>query len=358
MHARLKPISEQVIVITGASSGIGLATAKEGAQRGARLVLAARSDEDLDSIGGELSSQGAQVETVTADVSSEEDVRRIAQAAISRFGGFDTWVNNAGVGIWGRLSEVSDEDNRRLFETNFWGTVYGSLVAAEHLRTRGGAIVNLGSVESDMTLPLQGVYSASKHAVKAFSEVLRVELAEEEAPVSVTVIKPAGIATPMPQHMKNYMDTEMTWAPPVYQPEDVARAILHAATHPVRDLHVGSASKAFSFAEKHTPRLLDKLNEKFMFHAQTLDEPKRRDGDNLHHAGRDGRERGYFPTRRVRPSGYTRLAMHPGLSAALILAGGLGALAVLGSRPTRWEREGYGTTAEGSSAENYMNAAG
>jgi short-subunit dehydrogenase len=166
MSVQLKGLAEQVMVITGASSGIGLVTARMAAQRGARLVLAARSEDALRRLADEIQAEGGEAVTVVADVGREEDVRRIGEAAVEYFGGFDTWVNNAGVSIYGRVLEVSTEDHRKLFETNYWGVVHGSYVAAEHLRTRGGAIITVGSSLSDRAIPLQGTYCASKHAVK------------------------------------------------------------------------------------------------------------------------------------------------------------------------------------------------
>src|SRR4051812_35843076 len=147
MGVRLKGVGDQVMVITGASSGIGLATARMAARCGARLVLAARNEEALRQLADEINGSGGQAAYVVADVGSEEDVRRIAHTALERFGAFDTWVNNAGVGIYGRLLDVTTQDSRRLFDTNFWGVVYGSREAARHLRTRkvAGAIINVGS---------------------------------------------------------------------------------------------------------------------------------------------------------------------------------------------------------------------
>ena len=243
MSISLKPLQEQVIVITGASSGIGLATARAAAKKQAKLVLAARNQEALETIAQQIKNDGGQAVTVVADVGRREDVQKIADTALEHFGGFDTWVNNAGVSIYGRLAEVSDEDSHRLFDTNFWGVVYGSLVAAEHLRSRGGTIINLGSVLSDEAVPLQGMYSASKHAVKGFTDALRIELREDKAPVAITLIKPGSINTPYPQHAKNYTDRELTLPPPVYAPEEVANAILHAATHQKRDIYVGGSGK-------------------------------------------------------------------------------------------------------------------
>jgi short-subunit dehydrogenase len=166
MRVSLKPLSQQTVVITGATSGIGLVTARMAAQRGAALVLAARNEQALQQLTEELTHDGARAIFVGADVGDESQVRRIAQAALDHFGGFDTWINNAGISIFGRSEDVSLADGRRLFDTNFWGVVHGSRVAVEHLKRRGGALINVGSEVSDVAVPLQGLYSASKHAVK------------------------------------------------------------------------------------------------------------------------------------------------------------------------------------------------
>ena len=149
MKISLKPLSQQTVVITGATSGIGLATAYAAAKRGANLVLAARNEELLVRTVNELEHKGTNAIFVVTDVSKREDIERLAQTAIDHFGGFDTWVNNAGQGLWGRLEHVTDDDHRRLFDINFWGVVYGSTTALRHLKQRGGALINLGSVASD-----------------------------------------------------------------------------------------------------------------------------------------------------------------------------------------------------------------
>ena len=187
MGVKLKRIEDQVVVITGASSGIGLATAKMAAQLGARVVLAARDPEGLASARVEIEGSGGRAITVMADVASLDDVGMIAERATEAFGGFDTWVNNAGVSIYGPIEEVPVEDARRLFDVNYWGMVHGSLTAVAHLKDHGGALINVGSVTSDRAIPLQGHYSASKHAVKAFTDALRMELEKEGAPVSLTL---------------------------------------------------------------------------------------------------------------------------------------------------------------------------
>jgi short-subunit dehydrogenase len=330
MDIRLKPINQQVIVITGASSGIGLATARAASRKGAKVVLASRNKEALQKIEQELNQKGGQAIHVVADVGNSEDVQQIAATAVQRFGGFDTWVNDAGVSIYGKLENVSEEDSRRLFDTNFWGVVSGSLIAANLLKSRGGAIINIGSELSDLGIPLQGMYAASKHAVKGFTDSLRMELEEENAPISVTLIKPAGINTPYTEHAKNYTDHELTLPPPVYEPEEVANAILHAAVHPNRDIYVGSASKLMSSLNKHIPSVVDWVNEKFMIDMQLRDERAQLREDSLHQAGSDGRIHGNYKGHVMKTSLYTRASLHPVVTGALVAAAGTATIALIG----------------------------
>ncbi|TWI65227.1 short-subunit dehydrogenase [Pseudoduganella lurida] len=270
---RLKRLSEQVIVITGATSGIGLTTARLAAARGAKLVIAARAEQALQDLEDQLRQRGAEALAVPTDVGSPDEMRALAQAAIKRFGRIDTWINNAGISIFGRIEEVSDEDNHRLFQTNFWGVVNGSKEAVKHLKKAGGALINLGSELSDASVPLQGMYAASKHAVKGFTDALRMELEKDGAPISVTLIKPAAIDTMFAVHAKNYMDVEPTLPPPIYAPELVAEAILDAAQHQKRDIYVGAAAKANSVGAYHLPRLFDKIGEAVMWGGQRTSTP-------------------------------------------------------------------------------------
>lgn len=263
MSIKLKKINEQVIVITGASSGIGLTTARMAAERGAKLVLAARSEDSLEQLVNELKENGCEAIYVKADVSNEADVKNISQAAYDNFGGFDTWVNNAGVSIYGKLIDVPMDDLRQLFETNFWGTVYGSLAAAQHLHTKGGVIINLGNVLSDVSIPVQGMYSATKHAVKGFTDALRMELEAEGSPISVTLVKPSAINTPYVEHAKNYLYNEPDFPMPIYAPEIVAEVILHCAENPERDMFAGGSGKLMSMVGYYAPRLYDKVMENF-----------------------------------------------------------------------------------------------
>ncbi len=321
MSVKLKPIAEQVIVITGASSGIGLATAQAAAKRGARVVLNSRDETDLATATERITAGGGEAMFFAGDVSDHISMRSLADAAVAAYGRIDTWVNNAGVSVYGELTEVTLADARRLFETNYWGTVNGSLAAVERLEGSGGALINVGSELSDTAYPLQGHYAASKHAVKGFTDTLRMELEKRDAPISVTLIQPAAIDTPYPQHAENYMDAEPKHQAPVYAPEIVADAILACAESSRRNVLVGGAAKVVIAVEKFAPGLGDKLKIATAFDAQRSDWPVR-DTSTLH-APRpgDGKVRGRYPGHVAKTSVYTKAALHPMVALAGVAVG-------------------------------------
>lgn len=330
MTRQLRRLEDQVIVITGASSGIGLATAYEAAARGASVVLASRNDLVLAGIAERISRDGGTAHHVAGDVSNRRDVERIAQGAIERFGRIDTWVNNAGLSIFGEIKTISDEDHRRLFDVNFWGIVYGSTVAAEHLkRSGGGAIINLGSVASDVALPLQGMYSASKHAIKGFTDAFRMELSLENAPITVSLIKPASINTPFPKHAKTYTGREPILPPPIYAPEDVSDAILRAAEYGDRDIFVGGGGKLMSVVNQHAPRLADWLGSPAIAAVEVDGQPSVDPDGALYKAGIDGKVHG-SSTHHVMRSAYTKASVHPLVIGALLAGAGLATAALIG----------------------------
>ena len=336
MAVKLKPVSEQVIVITGASSGIGLATARMAARQGAKLVLAARSTNALDALAAEIEAGGGQALAVPTDVAKEEDVEALAKAAVDRFGGFDTWVNNAGTGIYGRPEEIPVDEMRRLFDVNLWGLVYGSRAALKHLRRRGGALINVGSTESHRAVALQGVYSASKHAVKAFTDEFRVFVEADGAPVVVTLVKPGAIDTPFPLNAKNYLDSEPQHVPPVYAAGTVAEAILHCAAVPTRDLFVGSGGKMIEAMEHYAPSLADTVMLRNVIPDTPSGRPPRRarDDSGLERPSENLAEGGNYPGHVQQVSLYTRATEHPLVTTAVVAGVGL-ALATVASLGAR-----------------------
>jgi NAD(P)-dependent dehydrogenase (short-subunit alcohol dehydrogenase family) len=261
MKIDLKPLSRQTIVITGATSGHGLCTARMAAAQGANVMLAARDEAALRKACEEITVAGGVAEFTVTDVGDEEAVEQLAERTIERFGGFDTWVNNAGIGVYAKVFDLTMEDHRRVFETNYWGVVYGSIVAARHLMDRpgGGALINVGSINSDMAGPILASYNATKHAVKGFTDSFRIELQSSGAPVSVTLIKPSAIGTPFPEHARNATGYQARLPRPIYAPDVVARAILDAAQHPRRSVTVGAVGKIQVLGAQIFPRLFDRI---------------------------------------------------------------------------------------------------
>ncbi len=334
MKLHLKPLNQQVIVITGGSSGIGLATARMAVEQGARVALISRNEEALAQIEQQLGA-GERVMHVVADVGEREPLQHAADQVIERFGGFDTWINNAGSSVWGRLGDVSDEDHQRVMQTNFWGTFYGSSIAAAHLRPRGGSIINIGSLESVVALPFHASYSASKHAVKALTDVLRLEMEQDRAPVSVTLVRPVATDTPFMDHSKNELESAPNFPPPVYAPEVVAQAILHAAEHPQRDVYIGNG-KLLSRLEQNAPRLVDWLRRRFIAPTIVSGRPGANRRGQLHEAdssqGGAGHAHGAYPGVVLQHSLYTRASQHPVATTAALALGALTVFSLLRRR--------------------------
>ena len=295
MAVHHKPLDQQVMVLTGASSGIGLCTAILAAERGARLVLVARSEDTLQSLVSQIESNGGEAIYVVADVADREQMLHVAQAAIDQYGRIDTWVNDAGVSSYSRLDKITEADSRRIFDTNFWGVVNGSLIALPYLRKQGGALINLGSEVSEEVVPLQGMYSASKHAVKGFTDALRIEIELlDKSPVSITLIQPTAVNTPFPHNAKNYMDKEPKLPTPTIDPQRVAEAILKAATDGGRDVKVGMMAVVNTTAAKFLPSLGDRMAA-MQAGRQQEDAPPRNPEGTLYKAGHAGRIYGHPP---------------------------------------------------------------
>lgn len=318
---RYKPLQAQTMVITGATSGIGLATAQRAARYGARLVLAARNEDELKNLCFDISRSGGKAIYVVADVGEEQDVQKIADKAVEAFGGFDTWVNNAGVVVFAELQDLPLEDHKRIFQTNYWGVVHGSLIAQKHFKERldGGTLINVASINAEMPVPILGAYSASKAAVKAYSDVLRMELLHQKAPVKVTVVMPSGIATPISDHGRSYMEDRGKVMPPLYDPELVAQAILISARKQVRQITVGESGRASLMAWALVPSVMDRIISWALPKVQSSGKPKL-PTDNLYSADKDGDV--YLNQRRqgLKISPYTRARLHPSITLGVATA--------------------------------------
>jgi NAD(P)-dependent dehydrogenase (short-subunit alcohol dehydrogenase family) len=341
MTVRLKPVEEQVVVLTGASSGIGLATAHALASRSAKLVLVSRNEAALQEIARDCEAKGGRAIAVAADVGLYEDMERVAETAVREFGSFDTWVNNAGVAIFGTVEQIPLEDHRRLFDTNYFGVLHGCLVATKHLRERGGKIINIGSVLSDRADILQGPYSASKHAVKGLTDAFRMELEEAGTPILVTLIKPSAIDTPYMEHARSYLNSPGTKnPPPSYDPELVARAIVFACENDRRDIVIGFGGWALSVMGALTPRLTDYAMEASGRILQESRDPGRTERrDNLYAPREDGAERSSLPGGSRKTSLFLEAQLHPasllpGAALAAVAGVGFAALRMLRPRPS------------------------
>ena len=253
-----KPVGEQVVVVIGASSGIGRASALEFARRGARVVAAARGVRALDTLVDEITQAGGDAIAVPTDVAEPAAVRRLAAAAEERYGRIDTWVNCAAVAVWGRVEQVTDAEWDRVTRVNYLGHVHGVHAVLPVLRRAGGGvIIGVSSVEGVRAVPMHGPYTASKWALRGFYDTLRMELAMDGEPIGVTTILPGPIDTPFFEHARSKVGALPKPVPPVYAPELVAAAIVRAAEHPAREVPVGDAAVGFFAGQRFSPALTD-----------------------------------------------------------------------------------------------------
>lgn len=332
---QLKPIQDQVVVILGASSGIGRATARQFASRGAKVVAAARSEAGLHSLGREVRDTGGEITTVICDVTDFAQVERVASIAVNIYGRIDTWVNVAAVSGYATFENTSLDDLRQIFDINVMGQVHGAKAALPRLReSGGGALITVSSVESLVSLPLHSHYAATKHAVEGLFDGIRRELMAEGVPISVTSVKPATINTPFFTNSMNKLSVKPQGPPPFYQPDVVAECILYAAEHPVRDLFAGGAAKMMVMSQMLMPGVVDKILARGGIQAQETDETASGDvTGNLYEASNDDRVEGDFSNKASGFSPYTWLETHP-QARSLAVAGATLGLGLFLSRKT------------------------
>ncbi len=283
MAKPLRELKEQVVVITGASSGIGREAALRFGAEGASVVLAARNGEALEEVAGQVRARGGAALVVVTDVALWEQVAHLASAAVARFGRIDTWVNNAGISEYATLEDLPVADMERIIQVNLLGTMYGVKAALPVMKRQGvGTIINVGSGLGVRSIPLQGTYCTSKAGVKGFTEALRMELKHDYPDIHATLILPAAINTPFYDNARSRMGVRPRAMPPVYEAGAVAEAIVFAAAHPRRDIYVGSASKALAVLESIAPDITDRLMARTLYKMQQKwDEPGDNAPDNM-----------------------------------------------------------------------------
>lgn len=377
MNPKLKPIQDQVVVLMGATSGIGLETAKLMAEKGARLAIIGRSQEGLNdaldkvrmhvaglwsqemgptetgfenaaftSEGGSMPASSMpyggsvsapvvtleeQVMAVEADVTSFDQVKSAADQVVQRFGRIDTWVNVTGVSEWALFEDTSPDEFHRIIEVNLLGQSYGAMAALPYLKQQAsGALIFISSITARVPVAYQAAYNASKHGIVGLADTLRVELAYTGIPVSVTTILPASMNTPLFEKARTKMGVEPQPVPPVYEAAMTAQAILYAAQHAVPELVVGDAGHMVSFMSRLAPGLTNKLvGARSMRTQQTNRVKSAQSPDNLyeHVPGHDQAE-GNLMESVMYFSPLTWLSTHPKARMAILggLIGGTGLL--------------------------------
>jgi len=272
---QLKPINQQVVVVVGASSGIGRATALQFAKRGAKVVVSGRSEAKLASLVDEIRGFGAEASAIVADVSVSDQVKAIADHTVAVYGRLDTWVHVPAIGLFATFDNITPEEFKHVIDVDLMGQVYGAMAALPHLKREGrGALIHISSMEGRRSLPYQSAYSAAKHGIEGFTEAMRVELQHEKIPISVTSVKPAVINTPFWNNGLTKLGVKPTGIPPYYDPRLVADAILYVAEHPTRDFFVGDAARALDALQRLSPELVDSLLLLIGFPLQRTDQPK------------------------------------------------------------------------------------
>ena len=331
---QLKPIEEQVVVLMGASSGIGRETALRFSRRGAKVVVSARGEEGLNSLVEEIRDEGGEATYVVADTSEFDHVKAVADRAVEEYGRLDTWVHLAAVGLFATFEQTTPEEFARIIDVNLMGQVYGAMAALPHIKREGrGALIHISSVEAKRSFPFHSAYGASKHGIDGFLEAVRVELKHEGWPISVTQVMPGTINTPFFDKGRSKIGVKAVGIPPIYEPETVANIILYAAENPARDLVSGGAAQALIINQRLSPRMLDAvLATRAGFRPQKTEEPRSEDDpDNLYGPirGHDTAKNGF---RALSRSLYNWLQMHPVVGRGAVVGMALGMLAVVRRR--------------------------
>jgi NAD(P)-dependent dehydrogenase (short-subunit alcohol dehydrogenase family) len=279
---RKKPLSEQVLVVTGASSGLGRAIARLAGERRAKVVVTARNPEALDNCVAEIERAGSEALAVPADCAAQEQVERVVALAMEHFGRIDTYVANAIVTVYSEVARLEPDELRRVIDVNFFGVAYGFWASLPHLRESRGTFLHVSSALAYRGIPLQGAYCASKAGLRAFLESARVEEQKAGTGVAVSLVLPGAINTPQFDRDRQKIGYQPQPVPPIYQPEPFAEATLRCAEQPVRELPISWGAQKLLWGQKLSPRAGDWVLRRTGWKSQHTGELKPVDApDNL-----------------------------------------------------------------------------
>jgi NAD(P)-dependent dehydrogenase (short-subunit alcohol dehydrogenase family) len=267
-------VSALTVVVTGAGAGVGRATASAFAAQGAHVGLIARGGDGLEGAVKDVESLGGEALAAAVDVADSDDLQRAAEAVERRFGPIDVWVNNAMVSVFAPFDQIAPDEFRRVTDVTYHGFVNGTRVALARMRPRDhGTIVQVGSALAYRGIPLQSAYCGAKHAIRGFTDSVRCELLHERSKVRITMVQLPALNTPQFDWVLARLPRRPQPVAPIYQPEVAARAIVHAAFHPRRELWVGGSTVATILANRVAPGLLDRYLGRTGYDAQQTDEP-------------------------------------------------------------------------------------
>ncbi len=262
----------QVVIVTGASAGVGRATALEFGNRGAKVGLVARGRDGLEAARREIEAIGGRALVLPTDVAKPEEVEAAAAAVEREFGPIDVWVNNAMVSVFSPVKEMEADEYRRVTEVTYLGFVYGTQAALRRMLPRDrGVIVQVGSALAYRSIPLQSAYCAAKHAIAGFTDSLRCELLHDKSHVQITMVQMPALNTPQFSWVKSRLPRKPQPVPPIFQPEVAARAIVWAAHHPRREYHIGLPTIGAIWLNKFIPGVLDRYLGRTGYDSQQYD---------------------------------------------------------------------------------------
>src|SRR5437868_787735 len=333
--ARKKPLDEQVVVVAGGAYGLGRAIARAAADRGAKVVVGARTRAALDAAVREVEAAGSAGHAVEVDVARRDDVERLVHESVERFGRVDTYIANAMVTVYAEAHRLEDDELRRVFDVNFFGGVYGFWAARPELRKSRGTFIQIASALSYRGIPLQSAYCSTKAALRGFFESARVEQEKERSGVDICVILPGAINTPQFDRARQKMGLQPQPVPPIYQPEPFAEPVVRCCERPIRELPLGWGSQKALWGQKISPRAADLVLFRTGWKSQHTQELKPQDSpDNLFEPmPGDPGAHGRFDETSRESTAWTWLRLHRGLLGA---GAGLATMGLLAARSSRF----------------------